>query len=328
MMKTFNRFVFLLACLCLTRGYVVKQQETQHEGQEDKPKYISIPVMYAVDKTKTGACTEGEPSKEQHFVAHMCAANEKLYANQKVTVSLNTPYAEWNPDVGDVVYSEAHSNGKLLGSNGDADEEFSWQQSYTFVYDTTNDIFISVRTGTCTGSLSYTLQLSFNGTNPVEFPASPAATSPKESPFVRSKKSVMFQRVMESIHQTEYQSLNQIFKLQKQGTVKTKECDDYSLAYCFGESPKYTVSVSVIASDASSGFGTYICPYSSWQKYGRCIQSKATAKDQSGSPANFVASDINEDDKCGAVLTRVCGNGRFESENNFFMSSTGPKFDA
>lgn len=281
--------------------------------------------MYAVDSTKTGGCEDDSPTKTEHFVAHMCAANEKLYAGQTVTITLNTPYAEWNPDIGDVLYSEAHSNGKLMGSNGDPNEEFSWNQSYSFKYDTTNDIFISVRTGSCTGAISYTLIMKFDGTNPVEFNSS--KTPAKESMFVRSKESVVFQKVMESLHKTEYESLDQVFKLQGGGTIKTKECDDYSLAYCFGEKPKYNVSVSVIAKDDQSGFGTFICPYSTWQKYGRCIQQKAVAKENSGAPANMVVAEINEDDKGGAVLARVCGNGRFDSPNNFLMSSNGPRYD-
>jgi len=329
-MKSFLAFVLLVIVVSSTDAYMVRSHNnaapsaTRHVG--GPPQYIHIPVMYAVDKTQSGGCGEGDDTKTLHFVAHMCEANEHLYKGQTVTVSLNTPYAAWDADIGDILYSEAHSNGKLLGSNGDANDEYSWNQDYSFTYDTANDIFISVRTGSCSGALSYGITLQFNGTNPKTHLASAKTHERKDSPFVISKQSVLFQSLMESLHGVKYAALDQVFKLQGTGSVETKHCKDYSLAYCFGLDPSYNVSVAVVATDEKSGFGTFVCPYSIWKPYGRCLNSKAISEN-SGAPFNLVTVDIDEQDKGGAVYARVCGNGRYDAMNNFMISSQGPRHE-
>lgn len=311
----------LMAAVAISSSHAyVVLNEADHYGAAYQP----IPVMYVVDMTKDASCVEGTPTKTLNFVAKMCDANKILYNGSMVNISLNTPYAEWNPDIGDVLYSVAHAGSKVLGTNGDISDQFTWQQQYNFTYSKTyGDIFISVTTGTCSGSLAYGMTLSFSDLKPENPLKHIEEHSLDRNKYTESDLTLKF---MQILHGVKYESLEQVFRL-KVSETKTKHCNLYKLAYCFGVKPKYNVTIAVIAVDDNSGFGTYVCPYTRQDhKHNTCPQQKAF-NDNSGAPANLVTADIGVDDKVAPILVRVCGNGRYEGENHFLMSSTGPRHE-
>ena len=231
--------------------------------------------------------------------------------------------ADWNVDSGislDVtVFDDKEKkitnnvkNGKLV-----QDFKFTYKASY-------GDLEFEAKTGKHT-TFTYTVTLTFIRRNSLLQPTStPACFKPGSKRWMMTAEEI---RRMNKI--TSYtdargykrgQLLKRIFKLNKEGTVMTGREKMFQLNYCFPGLPPYGLTVSTVAMDSKSGFGTYVCT----PRRQPCNVRNSLFYDPSGGSVNFVDVKIGKKD-VGALEVIVKGDGRHMNINKFTLAASNYK---
>ena len=115
--------------------------------------------------------------------------------------------------------------------------------------------------------------------------------------------------------------LEPIFKTHVKKVVPTTQSQYLRLDYCFGGSPHYNISITVVADDQKSGFASYACKKT--YNGGKC-NVNTPYFDISGGAANFIEMDLDGPVDYGPVVVIVSGTGRYGDSNSFILSASAP----
>ena len=223
--------------------------------------------------------------------------------------------ADWNVDSGislDVTVYD-HNEKKITDNvrNGRLVQDFK------FVYRAGyGDLEFEAKTGKHT-SFTYTVTLTF-----IEPKTASSVTGGCHQRWMMTPKEI---RRMNKI--TSYtdargykrgQLLKRVFKLEKQGTVITGGEKRFQLNYCFPGKPPYGLTVSTVAMDSNSGFGTYVCT----RRRKPCNVRNSLFYDPSGGSVNFVGVKIKDRKDVGPLEVIVKGDGRYMKNNRFTLAAS------
>lgn len=116
-------------------------------------------------------------------------------------------------------------------------------------------------------------------------------------------------------------NLEPIFKTHAKLVVPTLHQLFLRLDYCFGGSPQYNITMTVVADDQKSGFASYGCKKT--YNGGKC-NVLTPYRDISGGAANFIEMDLDGPVDYGPVVVIVSGQGRSGGSNSFILTASAP----
>jgi len=247
-----------------------------------------------------------QPGETVTFIARLCGGC--LYDRTIAMISINQPNKPWSPITGalqSVVVEDQYGN--RIASN----VEMNYARVFTFPYHKAyGTLHLVVTTGPATGGSEYTVTLEF--------------LPPLEETLASIPKILPTNKPLREIQGRQY-NLVTVFRTTGIKEVATQDVKYLQLNYCFEQNQPGTLVISTIATDETSGLGTYVC---TGKVTGECTAMKAEFMDLSGASVNFV--NVKLSGKGGdlePLKVTVYGDGKFK-EKNFFRLGASKFFPA
>ena len=262
------------------------------DGQEP----LFVPSKYVVDELQSPKALISRP-----YVASLCAQEVTNYDGHMAFVDINLPEnLGWSKLKGIVtaVVSNASDFSVVLCTNTNSSGMPDRMCNFTYNQTMGPDIHVQVTTSDV-DRIRYSLGIEFNSNAQLR----PSVYKQRSVDFRSNSHKVTKALVLHSPSDEPYNPiLTPIVKLATAGTVSTGGGVFYEFNLCPPEG-KYDVSVSVIATDTDSGFGTYLCTTKD------CNPSTKLGGDPTGSGLNVVAVGVNAFLPSGSVFVTILGLG-------------------
>jgi len=250
----------------------------------------------------TGKDINADAGETKHFYARLCGGC--LYDRSTARISINQVNKPWDQEAGSFeIVKVTDDSGNLLQTNKLPGNKYA--SEFTFEYlKAYGDLFLEVKTGDATGGSQYTVTLEFINRPPCK-PCETAGSPP-----------------IKEVGANEAIPLVVVFRTNKVNHVTTQNKLWLRLDYCFPINQPGKISISTIATDTISGFGTYVCKGPGAVE--ECTaQSPDAVVDTSGASVNFV--DVELSGKGGdlePIRVMIYGDGNNLSKNSFRLGAS------